>query len=268
MGGLVPAWKCSACPTAGPRPPPAPAGPWVEERKQPLLREEELGLVQEKGAALEPCALQPARGLECPKAAERWWQGDRFSWFWKKQVSAAMLEASETSHLLPPSAFPILTLKTPTWKLPPPCMPVSFLHGPQAVEMAVMASASHPQDLYWWRCSSKACAPASPVPDTQLPLYFFIQNVLWNVLRLTWKDNPPIRSWVLRWLQNRSQLCCFTTKCLLISTCGQKNPHLMRTLWYPYLRFMISLTTPFSKWKLLGLGGDAIHKSVAVTRQL
>lgn len=89
--------------------------------------------------------------------------------------------------------------------------------APQAMRMAVMASASHPRGLCWWRCSSKACAGASPVPDTQLPLYFFIQNVLCSVLLLMRKDNPPIRPWIVRWLlQNRSQVCCSTTKCVLI----------------------------------------------------
>lgn len=77
-----------------------------------------------------PRVLQPAGGLERPKPVERWQQGDRFSRFWKKQVSAAMLQALETSHLLSPSVLPILTLKKPTWKLPLPCMLLSFLHGP------------------------------------------------------------------------------------------------------------------------------------------
>lgn len=132
---------------------------------------------------------------------------------------------------------------------------------------AVMGSTSHP--LCWWRCSSKACAGTTPVPDAQLTFYFFIQNFLWNVLLLTRKDNPPSRPWILRWLLlNRSQVCCSTTKWVLILTYGRKNPHLMWALWHPYLRFIISLTTPFSAWKLLGLGGDATHKSIAVTRQL
>lgn len=120
MSGLLPSGSAQQYltardhPTAGPGAPPAWVGPQAGWSKQPLFGEEELGLAQDVGAPPTPRALQPAGGLKHPKTAERRREGDRFSRFGKKQVPAAMPEALETPHLLPPPAFPILAPKKPT----------------------------------------------------------------------------------------------------------------------------------------------------------
>lgn len=129
------------------------------------------------GIAPAPGALQLSRGFKRPKTAERKWEGDRFSQFGKKQVPAAVSEASEIPHLLPPPAFPILAPQKPTQKLLMPCTRMPFLNGPPSNEGGCDGDVSTAKVLQPCLCRYNPSAKHF-LQWGGHTVYFFIQKLL------------------------------------------------------------------------------------------
>lgn len=149
MGGLIPAWKCSACLTAGPRPPPAPAGLWVERRKQRLSREKSLPWCTRR---VQPSSPVPFSQLGAQNALNAQRDDSRETGSAGFGRSRCLLPCWRLWKLLTSSLhqlFPSYLSKNPPESSPHPACQCPSSMVPQAMGMAVMASESHPRGLYW-----------------------------------------------------------------------------------------------------------------------